>query len=349
MTNLSDVICNSNKYKVIREIGNGSYATVFLAEDQEGNQVALKQLNYSLNFEHMLQQEFMREISIMAIQNHMTVIDIINFALPSSEECAFIVMPFMKGGTLESKIDEYIIQPNDNFFSPTDRSKAAFGIAYGMMHIHAQQVIHRDLKTQNILLNDQNEPVITDFGLSKPYRDDIYMSQRCGSPYYIAPEIIDTGNLTPKTDVYSYSIILYRLFFGEYTFSNNSCQSLRPSDIYNKVEKGDRFEIPQGVPPFWENLIKQCWKQNPLKRPTFCDIVKLLIDGENLIPGTNKDAFFDYVQRLVANDDKFLRQMGINIPFSNGNTYQEEEELPEDTEEFSFVEKSNPMMMNDSR
>ncbi|KAF1790708.1 P-loop containing nucleoside triphosphate hydrolase [Phytophthora cactorum] len=149
----------------------------------------------------------------------------------------------------------------------------AFDMAKGLAYLHNHNpiVIHRDLKSQNILLDDRMRTKIADFGLSK-FRDVGKTMSICGSPLWVAPEVLRGEKYGTPCDVYSFSIIVWEaLAWGE------PYPDLGSSDIMNGVAGGNlRPTVPDGTPAPLARLLEECWTKKQDQRPTFNELVPRL-------------------------------------------------------------------------
>jgi ankyrin repeat protein len=145
--------------------------------------------------------------------------------------------------------------------------------------------VHRDLKSPNILLDENYEPKIADLGLAKLVNEGEVQTTKVGSYPWMAPEVLSSNFYNEKADIYSFAMILYELATLRYPFVE-----CRPTEIAGRVLSGKRPAL-DGVPPQIAALIARCWKQNPRERPSFAEIIGEFNDEECLFPDTRKDYF----------------------------------------------------------
>eukprot|EP01121_Diplochlamys_sp_Union-15-3_P006169 TRINITY_DN16677_c0_g1_i1.p1 TRINITY_DN16677_c0_g1~~TRINITY_DN16677_c0_g1_i1.p1 ORF type:complete len:145 (+),score=13.32 TRINITY_DN16677_c0_g1_i1:14-448(+) len=138
-----------------------------------------------------------------------------------------------------------------------------------MYYIHSQNVVHRDLKSQNILVGRNWTIKVADFGLSILKQEYNKEHEFCCTVHYRAPEVT-MSTFLQASDVFSYSIILWELITREKPW-----EGLDRMAILNRVKLGERLVIP-ACPAFYRNLICRSWAQDPEKRPTFKEIVEIL-------------------------------------------------------------------------
>ena len=155
--------------------------------------------------------------------------------------------------------------------NPDRLTAVAYQVAEGMKFLHANGIVHRDLKTMNILLDENDVAKIADFGLAGMMRENKELIGGVGTPHYTAPEVLERKRYGPKVDAYSYGLILWEMATGQVPFRDKTHQ-----EIYDiVVNKGDRMPFTDGVPPSLRNLIMRCWAQNPNDRPDFSEICSL--------------------------------------------------------------------------
>ena len=187
-------------------------------------------------------------------------------------------MDYFENGSLMDLIikDSKGLLPSN--FTNTQKQIILVGISLGMMILHSRHIIHRDLKSDNILLDKNYQPKITDFGLSKIYDPSCSMKQsksNCGTLPYMAPEVINGNEFNTKADVYSFGILMYEVVGGCVAY-HDEISTLSPFKFQENVLKGHRpkfnFPIKKGL----KTMIKKCWSHNPEERPTFCEIFNKL-------------------------------------------------------------------------
>ncbi|CAM9879142.1 unnamed protein product, partial [Phaeothamnion confervicola] len=145
-------------------------------------------------------------------------------------------------------------------------------VAEGMRYLHAMGVLHRDLKSTNILLDVSGHVRIVDFGLSclaAPGRD---MTAETGTYRWMAPEVIRHEPYSAAADVYSYAVVLWELITREQPFAG-----LTPIQAaFAVARQGLRPPLPSGLPPALAGLVKRCWHANPALRPSFAGVCAAL-------------------------------------------------------------------------
>ena len=152
------------------------------------------------------------------------------------------------------------------------RQKILIGISRGMMYLHKHHIMHRDLKHENIILDENFNPLITDFGLSK-YSEtgqSANQTQYIGTSAYIAPEIINGNRYNSKADVYSFGIIMYEIITDSIPYPLFQSGKMPLFQFNNKVvNEGYRPEFTVPVQESLKKLIEKCWSKDLNQRPTF--------------------------------------------------------------------------------
>ncbi|KAK8853884.1 hypothetical protein M9Y10_016427 [Tritrichomonas musculus] len=284
---------------IIKEsIGRGQYGSVFRCiEKRNGKEFAIKLLE-PCNDNAEQYKNFTREVTIQSQVVHPAIIPLHCFGENCHTEIGtvdYIMSPLMKNGSLDTYINPESIEK----LSPTNKMIIIYGTAAGMNFLHKRNVIHRDLKPANILLDEFYRPYITDFGFSKftPNGSRATFSIRPGTPLYLAPELLedDDENLSNKVDVYAFGIIVFNVLTGLQFSELNTMFKL-----CKYVTEGGRPDIPPTVDEKYKDLIEKCWSGSPHDRPSFDEIVSVLEEEENLLPGVNKHSFEKYKQFVNA-------------------------------------------------
>jgi len=152
--------------------------------------------------------------------------------------------------------------------------KIALGTARGMNYLHCSKppILHRDLKSLNILLDDTWGVKVCDFGFTVVKEKDNNKAQRIGTIQWMAPEILRGQRYDEKSDVYSFGIVLWELAAKLPPYPQ-----IKADEVARKVlEEGLRPQIPPRCPPMMAQLMKDCWGDDPVKRPTFSQIINAL-------------------------------------------------------------------------
>ncbi|XP_019057974.1 PREDICTED: CBL-interacting serine/threonine-protein kinase 21 isoform X6 [Tarenaya hassleriana] len=248
------------KYKLGRTIGEGTFAKVKMAVDTTtGTYVAIKIIDKSLVVHKGLQSQVKREIQTMKLLRHPHIVRIHEVIGTKTKIC--IVMEHVPGGQLSDKL------AYRNKLKESEARKLFHQLIDAVDYCHNRGVYHRDLKPQNLLLDAEGNLKVSDFGLSAVPTSGDMLSTACGSPCYLAPELLLNKSYSgAAVDVWSCGVILFELLAGYPPFDDQALVVL-----YKKILRAD-FTYP---PWFTESHIKLIYRildPNPQKRITIPEI-----------------------------------------------------------------------------
>ncbi|KAG0491356.1 hypothetical protein HPP92_004754 [Vanilla planifolia] len=213
-----------------------------------------------------LEKQFRSEVAFLSRLYHPNIVQFIAASKKPPLYC--IITEYMSQGTLRM----YLHKKEPYSLSTETILRLALDISRGMEYLHAQGVIHRDLKSHNLLLNDEMRVKVADFGTSCLETQLRASKGNMGTYRWMAPEMIKEKPCTRKVDVYSFGIVLWELTTALVPF-----QGMTPVQAaYAASEKNLRPPLSTSCSPVLNNLIKNCWSANPAKRPDFSYIVAAL-------------------------------------------------------------------------
>ena len=209
------------RYRLLRILGKGAMGAVFLADDtQVGRQVALKVPTLDMSEDPTLRERFYREARAAALVRHPNICAV--FDVGEAEGFQFIAMAYVSGVPLSKFVNK------DRPLAPRKTAVVIKKLALALGEAHQAGIVHRDLKPANIMINEQGEPIIMDFGLARLNRsaDDVRVTRTgmiVGSPAYMSPEQVtaDHDAIGPSADIYSLGVVLYELLTGRLPFTGN--------------------------------------------------------------------------------------------------------------------------------
>ncbi|KAH0789095.1 TKL family protein kinase [Histomonas meleagridis] len=241
-------------------IGKGAYSEVFLATHIPTQiKTALKVLT-AKKLEGSAKTYFIREVMILASCRNPFLLQLMGFT-DTYPYC--IVSQYVESGSLYNALKH---KPNSPKLTNTDKTIIAMCVAHGMNALHQQKIIHRDLKSLNILLDSNCLPKIIDFGISRFHGEEgELVTSTIGTPHWMAPEMFNSTHYDSKVDVYSYGILLWEMLTEATPFEGMSAFQIMAAVCQN----GQRPEIPESTPNGLASLIEACWSQEPADRPTF--------------------------------------------------------------------------------
>ncbi|XP_017414492.1 serine/threonine-protein kinase CTR1 isoform X2 [Vigna angularis] len=249
-------------------IGTGSFGTVLRA-DWRGSDVAVKILKVQ-GFDPGRFEEFLKEVSLMKRLRHPNIVLLMGAVIQPPK--LSIVTEYLSRGSLY----ELLHMPNvGSSLSERCRLKMAYDVASGMNYLHQMRppIVHRDLKSPNLLVDDSYTVKVCDFGLSRTKANTFLSSKTAaGTPEWMAPEVIRGELSNEKCDVFSFGVILWELVTLQQPWRH-----LNPSQVVAAVGFMDkRLDIPRHVNPEVAALIELSWATEPWRRPSFSYIMKCL-------------------------------------------------------------------------
>lgn len=251
--------------KVFETLGRGAFGTVYRAKWM-GTEVAVKLLDSS-DYSTDDYREFLAEISMMSNLRHPNVLGMLGGSLTPPN--LYFVSEYMRQGSLEKVLRAL---PNLGW---TVRLQMALDIARGLFYLHHQSppILHRDLKSLNILVDEHFRAKLADFGLSADKSD--HLKTKMGTLNWVAPELVNvTGRkYDEKCDMWSFGMILWELVAGKIPFFNMS-----QLQILRRIDMLELETIPEGTDPRYAALIQWCWHADPTKRPSIGDALDCLED-----------------------------------------------------------------------
>ncbi|WJX91151.1 CBL-interacting serine/threonine-protein kinase 21 [Trifolium repens] len=249
------------KYRVSRTIGEGTFSKVKLAfNSNNGEKVAIKVIDKQMVLKNNLKYQVQSEIRTMKLLNHPNIVRI--HEVIGTKTKIYIVMEYVSGGQLLDKMSYAKLDE-------CEARKLFQQLIDSVDYCHNKGVYHRDLKPENLLLDSKGNLKVSDFGLSALKKSDDVLNTRCGSPCYVAPEVLmSKGYDGAAADVWSCGVILFELLAGFLPFDDQNLTSL-----YRKICKAEYicapwFTISQ------KKLIAKILEPRPLKRITISDIIE---------------------------------------------------------------------------
>ena len=263
------------KYRIIGEIGSGGMATVYLGHDEVlDRHVAVKVLHPHLMSDTEALQRFGREATTAANLNHPNIVEIYDYSGDEGDNRAFIVMEYIEGKSLA----QFLARSSIRF----SELGAAVGlqIALALKHAHAAEVVHRDLKPDNIMIRLSDGRIkLTDFGIARLLAGQnlTITATVLGSPAYMSPEIIEGSEVGTKSDIFSLGILLYEMVTGQLPFAGPNPHALLKA-IYDGTYRNPEEFNPVIAPEYFD-VVKGCLRRNPEERYSIDDV----IDGLNAV------------------------------------------------------------------
>ncbi|XP_061483526.1 serine/threonine-protein kinase SIK1 [Rhineura floridana] len=246
-------------YDIERTLGKGNFAVVKLARHRvTKTQVAIKIIDKTRLDPSNLEKIY-REVQIMKLLNHPHIIKL--YQVMETKDMLYIVTEFAKNGEMFDHLTSH------GHLSESEARKKFWQILSAVEYCHSHHIVHRDLKTENLLLDANMNIKLADFGFGNFYKSGDPLSTWCGSPPYAAPEVFEGKEYEgPHLDIWSLGVVLYVLVCGSLPFDGPNLPSLR-----QRVLEG-RFRIPYFMSQDCETLIRRMLVVDPTKRITIAQI-----------------------------------------------------------------------------
>ncbi len=238
----------ANRYEIIKEIGKGGMANVYLALDTYLNrEVAIKVLKGDMANDPVSLERFKREANASTKLSHPNAVDV--YDVGDDGHMHYIVMEYVKGHTLKELIKRRGALPAKEAVWIMKQLSSA------LLEAHKNGIIHRDIKSQNVLIKDDGTVKLADFGIAVIHNAMQITSKGnvLGSVHYLAPELAKGGNASMQSDIYSLGIVFYELLTGDVPYKAETPVQVALAHVRNNVPYVRKFnpEIPQAV----ENIV----------------------------------------------------------------------------------------------
>lgn len=310
------------KYRIVNFLGSGSSSKVVLAYNTlTEERVAIKIIsrNHEISQYEIKDNRIFREIVLSCLLNHPNIVRLLEFFY--STDHFFLVFEYVKGMQL------YDVLINQTQLNERDARKYFRQVISAIEYIHLNCIAHRDLKIENILIDNNDNVKILDFGLSNFYNNETLLKTFCGSLYFAAPELLDGRKyMGPEIDIWSLGVILYAMLCGKVPFDDENI-----SNLQLKIKSG-KFEFPANISETAKTLIKQMLQNTPEKR---CDF-QTIKDSE-WINEEHSNKIQSYMMprgSLDSLDSEFVLALSSALSFQFSN-------IEEELESFRKISKKN--------
>lgn len=251
----------SDRFLVGEELGRGAYGQVYKGIDlTRGDLVAIKQISLTgVSQEHL--QGVMGEIELLKTLNHTNIVKYLGSFKTKSH--LYIILEFMENGALSS-----IIKPNKFGVFPEPLVAVYISqVLQGLRYLHEQGVVHRDIKGANILTTKEGLVKLADFGVAaklgelEEHSDELHQNV-VGTPYWMAPEIIEMTQVTPASDIWSVGCLIVELLTGSPPYFE-----MQPMSALFRIVSDEHPPLPDSLSPLAEDFLRKCFQKDPKMRP----------------------------------------------------------------------------------
>lgn len=256
-------ITRIGRYRVLRKLGSGGMARVYLARGGDGKFVALK-----IPDPHLFETEehrtyFSQELSVGKKMQHPNVVRILDYSDGGPGRIPYIAMEFVDGVTLDKKLPTK---------KPIKLHQAAFilhKIISGLEYAHNMGVVHRDIKPENVMISRTGDIKVADFGIARdiwdPPRVNPDENTFVGSPHYMSPEQINSEKIDYRTDYYAFGVLAFRMLTGHLPFEGENTLEIITRKVSQLPPPPSAYN--QEIPLELESLVRDLLQREPDRRP----------------------------------------------------------------------------------
>ncbi|KAJ0007577.1 hypothetical protein Pint_29814 [Pistacia integerrima] len=291
----------TNNFSTTNKLGQGGFGPVYKGKLPDGQEIAIKKLSKTSGQGIV---EFKNEAKLIAKLQHTNLVRLLGCSLHGRER--FLVYEYLRNKSLDFFIFD---SSRKNILNLKKSLSIIEGIAQGLIYLHKYsrlKVIHRDLKASNILLDDQMNPKISDFGMARAFgvnELEANTNRIVGTHGYMSPEYVFNGVVSMKTDVYSFGVMVLEIVSGK---KNNGCYDTeRPLNLVGYAwelwNEGKGLELidqtmDESCPPNevsrYLNVGLLCVQDQAKDRPTMSEVVCMLTNETMVLPTPKQPAFF---------------------------------------------------------
>ncbi len=216
-------------YKIVKKLGEGGMGAVYLANHVNiGTKVAIKVLHKHLIANNTIRTRFLKEAKMQAILDHPNITKVIDFI--DNEDGLFIILEYVKG----EELNDYLFK-NKGLMPEQEANHYMSKILDAVAYAHSKGIIHRDLKSANIMITPNHNIKIMDFGIAKLAGESLSLTKtgsRIGSPLYMSPEQVTSGAIDFRSDIYSLGVVYHEMLTGKPVYNQNNTTEY---EIYDKI------------------------------------------------------------------------------------------------------------------
>lgn len=309
-----------------KRIGKGAFSSVYSGKDKFDNDVAIKKIE--IDSIKKIGERIRKEIKICQTLDHVNVIKTHDVIYDKNGGNIYIITEFCSKGDLSQFLKGRAMKEKYALYFMKQ-------IRNGLKYLIDNKIFHRDLKPHNILINEKGELKIADFGFARHFESDNMIETLCGTPLYMAPEIMKKQKYTTKSDLWSVGVILYQMLFGKRPYDAHNILDLLHNIEKNEVQIPNSFEISSEV----LDLLKKLLCKDPKDRIEWEDFIEhkwfnieLEISNKQIIKNDEKE--------IPEEKNKILKSFyKFKNLISNKMNRKKEEEKVENKEEKNKKEK----------
>ena len=247
------------RYRIIRHIGNGGMASIYYAlHARLESPLAIKVLHTHLMRDSVILERFRREADVASRLRHPHIVPVIDYV--ETQGTAFTVMPYFSGGSLAD------IMIENRGLPPLQVATAVSHIAKALNYAHRHGIVHRDVKPDNILFDEDKHALLTDFGImTAHFHSRLTNPNRAmGTPHYMSPEQAQGKMVDGRSDIYAAGIVLYELLLGFLPFNGADAYSVGYKHVHDTAPTP--CSVEPSVPEDLSDIVMRCLEKDPARR-----------------------------------------------------------------------------------
>lgn len=327
----------SDRYEILSKVGAGGMSDVYKAKDHILSRfVAIKVLKQEFSEDSSFVTKFRAEAQSAAGLEHPNIVNI--YDVGSENGLYYIVMEYVEGITLKTYIEK------KGQLSFKESASIAIQVARGIEAAHNKNIIHRDIKPQNIIISTDGKVKVTDFGIAKATSSNTISSDVMGSVHYASPEQARNGFVDGRSDIYSLGIVMFEMVTGRVPFDGDTTVAVALQHLQEEIERPSIYA--PDLPISFEKIILKCTQKTPDRR--YQTIEELLTDIRRSLAHPDED--FVTIAPLVDGGktkvispeelDKIKEGRGVaedlnddDIDADNGDEYADDEDDDDEYDE----------------
>ena len=311
----------SDRYEILSKVGAGGMSDVYKAKDHILSRfVAIKVLKQEFSEDSSFVTKFRAEAQSAAGLEHPNIVNI--YDVGSENGMYYIVMEYVEGITLKTYIEK------KGQLSFKESASIAIQVARGIESAHNKNIIHRDIKPQNIIISTEGKVKVTDFGIAKATSSNTISSDVMGSVHYASPEQARNGFVDGRSDIYSLGIVMFEMVTGRVPFDGETTVAVALQHLQEEIARPSKYA--PDLPISFEKIILKCTQKTPDRR--YQTIEELLADIRRSLAHPDED--FVTIAPLVDNgktkviSPQELEQIkeGRGVAENLDDTFEEEED-----------------------
>ena len=324
----------ADRYEILGKVGAGGMSDVYKAKDHILSRiVAIKVLKSEFSEDRTFVTKFRTEAQSAAVLEHPNIVNI--YDVGSEDGLYYIVMEYVEGITLKTYIEK------KGQLSFKESASIAIQVARGIEAAHGKNIIHRDIKPQNIMISTDGKVKVTDFGIAKAASSNTISSDVMGSVHYASPEQARNGFIDARSDVYSLGIVMYEMITGRVPFDGDTTVAVAIQHLQEEIVKPSVYA--PNIPVSFEGIILKCTQKTPDRR--YQSMAELLNDLRHAL--TNPNENFVVIAPLVDNSrTKVIAEEDLKEIKERGFTAEDDPETDLDADVDDIDDEEDDKLLN---